>query len=85
MSPTQIAVTQADFTRTSVTDPSVTGQSNLIPTKFLLSVPKEVNTSKSEIKINDYSRKQDRYAHRKLSVENRKQIAKERLMKGQFQ
>ena len=36
----QIAVTRADFTRTSVTVPSVTGQSNSIPTNFLLSAPK---------------------------------------------
>ena len=34
-----IAVTRADFTRTSVT-----GQSNLIPTKFLISARKEVFT-----------------------------------------
>ena len=31
--------------RTSVTDPSVNGQSNSIPTKCLLSVPKDVFTS----------------------------------------
>ena len=42
----QIAVTRADFTRTSVTDPSVTTQCNSISTKFLLSAPKEVFTSK---------------------------------------
>ena len=40
----QIAVTRADFTRTSVIVPSITRQSNLIPTKFLLSAPKEVFT-----------------------------------------
>ena len=40
----QIAVTQANFTQTSVTDPSVS-QSNSMPTKFLLSAPIEVFTS----------------------------------------
>ena len=42
--PIQIAVTRADFTRTSVTDPSVTRHSNSIPTKFLLSAFKELFT-----------------------------------------
>ena len=46
-SPIQIAVGRADFTQTSVTDPIVTGQSNSIPTKLLLSAPKEVFTSKN--------------------------------------
>ena len=40
-----MAVTRV-FIRMSVTDPSVTGQPNSIPTKFLLSAPKEVFTSK---------------------------------------
>ena len=35
--------------RTNVTDPSVTRQSNSIPTKYLLSAPKEVFTSKSNL------------------------------------
>ena len=35
--------------RSELTDPSVTSQSNSIPTKFLLSAPKEVYTSKSKI------------------------------------
>ena len=39
-------MTRADFTRTTVTDPSITGQSNSMPTKCLLSTPKEVFTSK---------------------------------------
>ena len=38
-------MTRADFTRTSVIDPSITGQSNSIPTNFLLIAPKEVFTS----------------------------------------
>ena len=40
----QMAVTRADFARTSVTDPSVTRESNSIPTQFLPSAPKEVFT-----------------------------------------
>ena len=40
-------VTVADFTRTTVTDPSVTRQSNSIPTNFFLSAPKEVFTLKT--------------------------------------
>jgi hypothetical protein len=44
-SPIQIAVTLADFTRMSVTDPNVTRQSNSIPTKVLLSASKEVFAS----------------------------------------
>ena len=43
----QIAVTRADFTQTSDTDPSVTGQSNSISEKFFLSASKEVFTSKN--------------------------------------
>ena len=46
MASIQIAVTRADFTRTSVTDPSVTRQCNSMSTKFLLSMPKEVFTPK---------------------------------------
>ena len=42
----QIAVTRANFTRTSVTDQSITRQSNLVPTKFLLNASEEVFTSK---------------------------------------
>ena len=41
-------MTRADFTRTSVTDPSVTGQCNSIPIKNFLSAPKEVFTSKTD-------------------------------------
>ena len=41
----QIAVTRANFTRTSVTDPSVTRHSNSMPTKVLLGAPKEVITT----------------------------------------
>ena len=52
--PIQIAVTRADFTRTSATDPSVSRQSNSIPTKFLLSVSKEVLASKSEITVHTW-------------------------------
>ena len=48
-SPIEIAVTRADFTRTRVIDPSVTRESNSISTKFLLSAPKEVFTSKNII------------------------------------
>ena len=44
------AVTRADFTRTSVTVPSVTRQSNSILTKFLLGAPKEIFTSKNILK-----------------------------------
>ena len=40
-------MTRADFTRTSVTDPSATLEYNSKPTKFLLSVAKEVFTSKT--------------------------------------
>ena len=43
----QIAVTRADFTRTSVTVPSVTRQSNSRATEFVLSAPKEVFISKN--------------------------------------
>ena len=38
----------SDSSRTSVTDPSVTGQSNSILTTFLLSAPKNAFTSKIE-------------------------------------
>ena len=40
-------MTRADFFRTRVTDPSITRESNSIPTKFFLSAPKEVFTSRS--------------------------------------
>ena len=36
------SMTRADFTRTSVTDPSVTRQSNSMPTTYLLGALKEV-------------------------------------------
>ena len=45
-SPIQIAVTRADFTQTSVTDPNFTRQPNSISIQFLLRAPKEVFTSK---------------------------------------
>ena len=45
-------MTRADFFRTNVQDPSVTGQPNSIPTNYLLSAPKEVFTSKSIKKKN---------------------------------
>ena len=49
----QIAVTRADFTRTSVTP-----QSNTTPTIFLLSAPEEVFTSKPK-----YINKNKKYLH----------------------
>ena len=56
-----VAVTRADFTRTSVTLPSDTGQSNYsIPTEFLLSAPKEVFISKCPLEpsvdVNNFER-----------------------------
>ena len=62
-SPIKIAVTRADFTRTSVTNPSVAGQSNSIPTNFLLSAPKEVFTSKFRLKGGNSCYHQSKHFH----------------------
>ena len=47
----QVTVIRANFTRTSVTDTSVTRQSNSIPTTLLLKAPKEVFTSNNVIEV----------------------------------